>query len=179
VSNFSLTAAIQNEVPHLEDIGFPLATAATALGAVGLGSLVGKFLFGWVCDKVYAKYACAIGCVIQLNAIFILNSVQAESSVAIIWLYAILAGLGLGSWLPTMSILVANNFGLASYGAIFGITNMSQCVGASVGPLFASHMYDITHTYHQTFIILELLYVISIPAILFAERTRQKQAQPY
>lgn len=178
VSNFSITAGIQNEVPHLEDIGFPLATAATALGAVGMGSLVGKFLFGWVCDRMEAKYACVIGFIIQLGAVLVLNSVQSDSSVAFIWLYAILAGLGLGSWLPTMTVLVANNFGLASYGTIFGITNMAQSVGAAVGPLFAGHMYDTTHTYHQAFIIMELLYVIAIPAILFAERRRQKQAQP-
>jgi hypothetical protein len=29
-------------------------------------------------------------------------------------------GFGPGSWLPAMSILVSSNFGLASYGAIFG-----------------------------------------------------------
>ncbi|GAH32130.1 unnamed protein product, partial [marine sediment metagenome] len=29
-------------------------------------------------------------------------------------------GLGSGSWLPTLSMLVSTNFGLAYYGTIFG-----------------------------------------------------------
>jgi len=49
-----------NQVPHLQDIGFPVVTAAAALGTTGLGSIVGKLLFGWLCDRILAKYAWSI-----------------------------------------------------------------------------------------------------------------------
>ncbi len=177
VSNFSISAIVQNQAPHLQDIGFPMATAATALGAVGIGSLVGKFLFGGLSDKIKPKYACALGCVFQLAAVLILSKMQATSPVALIWVYALIAGLGIGSWLPTMSILVANNFGLASYGAIFGITNMALSIGSAIGPLVAGNMYDAMHTYQQAFILLAALYAIALPVILAVQPPQAKETK--
>jgi len=163
---FSQLGVLQSQVPHLEDIGFPVAAAATALGVVGLGSLIGKLGFGWLCDRIPAKYACAIGIGLQLLSIIILMNIGPASPLAIIWLYAILFGLGLGSWLPTMSMLVSTNFGLASYGAIFGIITLAQNIGAAAGPLMAGYMYDAMNTYHWAFIIFLALYAIAIPTIL-------------
>ena len=75
-------------------------------------------------------------------------------------------GLGIGSWLPTMSILVSTNFGLASYGAIFGAVNMTQRLGAAAGPLLAGYIYDAMNAYHWAFIIFLVSLTVAIPAIL-------------
>jgi hypothetical protein len=37
---------MQNHVPHLGDMGFTAAMAASAVPAVAVGSGVGKFVFG-------------------------------------------------------------------------------------------------------------------------------------
>jgi len=171
-SGFSQIGTLQSQVPHIMDIGFPLATAATALGGVGLGSLVGKFVFGWLCDHIQAKYALCIGLGLQLAALIILISVGPASPLSIIWLYAIIFGLGVGSWLPTMSMLISTNFGLASYGAIFGMINLAQSIGTATGPLMAGFMYDAMNTYHEAFIIFLILYIVAIPAILAVRRPK-------
>jgi len=180
-SNFSQVGILQNQVPHLEDIGFPLATAATALGGVGLGSTLGKLGFGWLCDRIHPKYACAIGIGLQLAGIIILMRVTPESSPAITWLYAIVMGLGVGSWLPTMSMLTSTNFGLASYGATFGMITLAQYIGSATGPLMAGYMYDATQTYHWAFIIFIVLYMVAIPTVLAVRRPKLRsptQDQP-
>ncbi|MFC1993011.1 MFS transporter [Chloroflexota bacterium] len=171
-SNFSQVGVIQNQVPYLEDAGFPVAMAATALGVLGLGSALSKFFFGWLCDHIQAKYACSIGLVLQVVSIAILMNIGPASPATIIWLYAIMMGISSGSWLPTMSMLTSTNFGLASYGAIFGAVAVSQAIGTATGPLTAGFMYDAINSYHLAFILFIALYAISIPTVLAVRRPK-------
>lgn len=169
-SQFSNMGAIQAQVPYLDDIGFPSGTAAAALGAVGLGSGIGKIFFGWLCDRIPPKYACAIGLCLQLVAILMLMNVGPTSPMAMVWLYTLTLGFSVGSWLPTMSMLVSTSFGLACYGAIFGLVNFIQNMGTGSGPLMAGYLYDSMHTYHWAFVIFAALYAIAIPAVLLVRR---------
>jgi MFS family permease len=171
-NGFSQLGITLSQVPHLEDIGFPVATAAAALGIVGLGSTIGKFGFGWLCDLIPAKYAFAIGLGLQLVGIILLINVEPTCPPATIWLYAIILGLGIGSWLPSMSILISTNFGLAAYGAIFGIITLVQSIGGATGPLMAGHMYDAMNTYHWAFIVFLALCAVSIFTILAVRRPK-------
>ena len=171
--NFSLSGLVHNQVPYLEDIGFPIATAAGALGIIGLGSLIGKFGFGWLCDRIPAKYAWSMGLFLLLASIAILMNVKPTSPLATIWLYAAIMGLSCGSWLPTMSMLISTNFGLAAYGTIFGVVSFAFYVGGATGPLMAGYMYDVTGTYRWAFIIFLALCAVAIPLILAVRRPKQ------
>jgi MFS family permease len=172
ISGFSSMGVIQNQVPYLQDKGFSLTLAASAITGLGLGSAVGKFLFGWLCDIIKARYACAISIVLLASATVILLLIKPGAPPAIIWLYAIVHGLGAGGWLPTMSILVNRNFGLVSYGAIFGMISMIQAIGVAAGPLFGGYMYDTMNTYNLAFIIMASAYVIAISAVLAVRRPK-------
>ncbi len=169
-SGFSNTGAMHAPVPFLEDIGFPTATAAAALGTVGLGSAAGKVFFGWLCDRIPAKRASALGLTLQLGGVLVLLSIRADSPLALIWAYALLLGFGLGSWLPTMSMLVSTTFGLAYYGSIFGVISFLESAGTSIGPLFAGLVFDAIGTYYPTFVTFAILYAIAIPAMLLVKR---------
>lgn len=171
-SNFSQVGMVQSQVPYLEDIGFPITAAASALGGVGLGSAIGKFGFGWLCDRMQPKYACAVGLMLQAVSIIIIMTVGPASSLGLVWAYAITMGLGMGSWLPTSSMLTSTNFGLASYGSIYGIVTLSIMGGAAIGPLMAGYMYDAMNSYFWAFIIFLALYIIAIPAILVLRRPK-------
>lgn len=169
---FSEVGVLQSQVPYLEDIGFPAAMAAGVLGGVGLWSLIGKFGFGWLCDRIQAKYACTIGLGLQFVGTIMLMSVRPASPQAIIWLYAVVIGLGIGSWLPTMSMLISTNFGLTAYGAIFGMTSLTQSIGAATGPLMAGYVHDTIGSYHWAFIIFLALYTVAVPTVLAVRRPK-------
>ena len=111
------------------------------------------------------KYACALGCIIQLTGILILRIIP-PGGYAILWLYAAVIGFGMGSWLPTMSMLTSSLFGLASYGTVFGMISLTQSIGGSIGPAVVARIYDSSHSYYQAFIVLACLYAVSLPAIL-------------
>ena len=129
---FAIMGIIQNQVAHLTDIGFSMAIAASAVGVVGISNSLGKFGFGLISDWIKPKYARAIVVVIQIIAVIIMMNLKSISPVGMVWFYAIVMGLGLGGWLPTMSLLVSGSFGLAAFGTIFGIISMINMFGGSV-----------------------------------------------
>ncbi len=169
---FSSMGLVQAPVPHLQDIGFPIQTAASALSAVGIGSALGKIAFGWLCDKMQPNKAWALGQAMMMGSIIILLAVGPGSSIVLIWAYALLAGFGMGAWLPTLSILASRTFGLAFYGAIFGALNLAQSTGTATGPFFAGLVYDATGTYYWSFITFGIMFLIGIPTILLVRRPR-------
>jgi MFS family permease len=115
---FSSVGVVQSQVPHFEDIGFSTATAVGALSILGIASAIGKFAFGWLCDKLSAKYVSAIGLGLQAIGILVLLNMSSATSQTLLWSYALLFGFSLGSWLPTMSMLTSTSFGLRSYGTL-------------------------------------------------------------
>ncbi len=172
INGFSSLGVNQSLVPYLQDAGFPAALAAGAMTFLGLGSAIGKFSFGWLCDKIKAKQACALSFVLLATSTFLLMLIGSTSPLAVAWLDAFILGLGAGGWLPTMSMLVSRNFGLASYGAIFGMVSLLQAVGGAAGPLFSGLMFDTMNTYQGAFIVFLSLYAIAIPAVLAVRRPK-------
>lgn len=170
LSQFAQVGTIQNQVPFFEEAGFPVAVTAGALGAVGLCSALTKFGFGWLCDRMQARYALAIGLLLQLASLVILMNVDADSPASMVWIYAVAMGLGIGSWLPTMSMLVSGYYGMANYGAIFGAVTIPYAVGSAVGPLVAGRMYDVAGNYDGVFVLFLVCLIVSLGTILAARR---------
>jgi MFS family permease len=175
VSHFACVGVIQSQVPHLQDIGFPVAMAAAALGLLGMFSAVSKLFFGWLCDLIKPKYAFSVSVIFMACSSFILMRVGSQSNIFYVWSYSILMGFGAGSWVPTMSMLVSTNFGMVSYGAIFGAVMLAHSIGVSIGPLFAGYIYDTTQSYHRAFVIFMALYIISIPLMLALRRPDREE----
>jgi len=172
ISAFGSLGVIQTLVPYLQDAGFPGTLAAGALTLLGLGSAIGKFSFGWLCDKIKAKQACALSFVFLSAGAILLMLVKSTTPLAIVWLNAFILGLGSGGWLPTMSMLISRNFGLTYYGAIFGMVSLFQAVGGSAGPLFSGFIFDTMNDYFWAFIVFLCLYVVAVPFILAVRRPK-------
>lgn len=173
---FAIMGIIQNQVAHLTDIGFSMAIAASAVGVVGISNSLGKFGFGLISDWIKPKYARAIVVVIQIIAVIIMMNLKSISPVGMVWFYAIVMGLGLGGWLPTMSLLVSGSFGLAAFGTIFGIISMINMFGGSTGPLFAGYVFDTTGKYATAFTTFLILYVLSLVATLLIRKPKSMQS---
>jgi MFS family permease len=166
IFGFISDGVTQHQVPHLEDIGFPVATAATALGGVALGSLSSHPLFGWLCDKIQAKYVLCLAYGLKIVAMIALMNIGPTSSLSLIWLYVICIGVSLGAWITTMSMLTGNNFGLAAYGIIFGAMNLTTSIGSATGPVFSGLMYDTMGNYHTVFWVMLGITIAAIPIAL-------------
>ena len=114
----------------------------------------------------YGMYGFALGVFFMAVGTFSLMAIDSKTPFFILWAYSITMGFGGGSWLPVISMIVSTNFGLASYGTIFGAMMLVQNLGSSTGPLFAGYIYDITKGYHWAFVTFMFLYAIAIPTVL-------------
>lgn len=180
---FSIVGTLQSQVPHLQDIGFPLLAASSALGALGLISSGAKLFFGWLCDKIHPKIVFCIGAIFLIGGIFLLTIVKPSSSPVVLWSYAFIFGIGVGCWLPIMSMMVSTIFGIGSYGLIFGGVSLIQNMGSATGPLAAGYIYDLTRSYQWAFILYLVLAVLSVPVVLSIRKRRpsgeKKSLLPY
>ena len=163
---FSHMGVMQNQVPHLEDLGFTAGIVASTMSIISILSIVGTFVFGWLCDRLSVKLVGVIGAILISVSIVLLISIKADSPGWLIWTYSTLLGLGIGSWMPVMSMLVSTNFGMVAYGTIFGALNFFQSIGAAMGPIISGYLYDKMNTYQWAFTIIAILVVLAIPLIL-------------
>lgn len=173
--SFATQAITLNQVPYMEDIGYPILTAAGALGAVGVGSAIGKFLFGILCDSIGSRWSRVIGLLLQLGAVAILLTIGADSAPAVIWVYAGLLGLGLGSWVPTQTLQVSSNLGIRDYVTIASLAGLSHTLGGAVGPLFAAYIHDTRGSYTLAFQSFAVLFAVAAIATLLTRRPASYQ----
>jgi MFS family permease len=164
----------QSAFPHLRDMGFPAPIAAVALSIHGTVQSVGMFFFGWLCDRIRVQYAAAIGIGLIALGILIFIFIRPGSPVQMVWMYAAVLAFGAGSWMPTMSMLTSSIFGIASYGAVFGMLSLFQNMGAGIGPLIAGYVYDTRHDYFWAFVIILAMVVAAMPLVLAVKRPVSK-----
>ncbi|MBN1191929.1 MAG: MFS transporter [Dehalococcoidales bacterium] len=163
---------MQNQIPHLEDLGFSAGILASTMSIVAIVSAVGPLIFGWLSDKIKIKTTSIIAVLLLVIGVLLLLNIEIDSPAWFIWMYAIILGLGIGGWMANMSLLTSHNFGLIAYGTIFGVLNAFQSLGGAVSPIFSGYFYDKTGSYDMAFITMMVLIALGLPFILALRRPR-------
>ncbi|MCE5263888.1 MAG: MFS transporter [Deltaproteobacteria bacterium] len=151
--------------PHALDMGISPFAAAMALSTLGCGSLVGRLAMGFVQDRIGAKRSMIICLVTMGVCLFGLPFIASDAA---FFVFAVLFGLALGGDTPQVPALTVQCFGMASLGVIYGFVAGAVHITASLGPLVAGYMFDLTHSYTLTFLgggVLLFLGVFSISRI--------------
>lgn len=148
--------AVGNQIGKLE--------AAAALGVVGLVSSASKFFFGWLCDRVAdAKYVAALGFFVMAAGMALL--IKADT-VVVLYLFAVVFGIGYGSMAPLMPYLTADRFGRKVLGSAYGMLIFFVAgVGGSLGPVIGGLIYDRTGSYANAWL-LNLILLVAISALI-------------
>jgi MFS family permease len=134
------------------DHGHPAMLAATAFGAMGLMSSVGRVGFGFAANRfggpgaATLSYACTAGGTAALLALEIMPGAG--------WLviFAILFGLGFGARGPIITAMATERFGGRRFGVIYGILNLGNGVAGAIGPWFGGVVHDVTGSYRVAFL---------------------------
>jgi MFS family permease len=161
---------MQNQVPHLEDLGFAAGIVASAMSIVAVTSAAGTLIFGWLCDKIKVKSTGVISIILITISIVLLLNIEINSPAWLIWTYTSTLGLGIGGWMTVMSLITSTNFGLLAYGTIYGVMNACQSIGAAAAPIFSGYFYDKTGSYDWAFIIICIAIVLGLPLVLAIRR---------
>ena len=80
--------------------------------------------------------------------------------------FIVVFGCSYGGGLSLAPLLIAESFGIASMGVIFGALGIAAMVGGAIGPIFAGGVYDATQSYHTAFIAFLVAQLVAAVAIL-------------
>ncbi len=150
-------------VPHAIDLGIPPNWATRVLATIGGLSIVGRIIMGFSSDRIGNKWALTICygflCV-SLGWLLLANRLW------MLFVFAIVYGFAHGGFFVVMSPLIAEFFGTASHGAIFGMMIFVSNIGGAIGPLLAGYVFDLTGSYRGMLWGLPLISTVGLGAAL-------------
>lgn len=150
-------------VPLLRSKGFGAGEAAAMAGLVGIGSLAGRLMGGFLLDWIDAKKVAAGSVMAPMLSCALLialpgSTLQASAA-------CLLLGLAVGTEVDACSYLAARHLGMKSFGALFGTMNGILLFGTGIAPVVANHVYDVTHSYDP--VLWGLLPLCAVSVLLF------------
>ena len=171
---FTVQMLTIHQVNYFRSLGFSPEVAATALGLYVAVSIPGRLLNGLLGSRVEPRYLAA-GCLAGfLVGIIILINVN---SLAMLYLYAVVAGVSFGGLLVIRPVMLGAYFGRTHYAQITGFTRPFGLISAAA-PLFTGLIYDSTNSYLWAFTVAAALLGLGMVMALLARPPRPKTDQP-
>jgi len=138
-------AIILNLVPVLRSTGLTPTTAASVAGIIGIATITGRIIGGWLMDRISAGVIAALSsagaAILPLVLLLLPGSVPAAAAGVAIY------GLMGGAKVPAVVYLASRHFGQRAFGVLYGAINTTIALGVGLGPLVANMVYDATHSY--------------------------------
>jgi sugar phosphate permease len=162
-----------HQVPYAQDQNIDRIAAASSVGVIGMASVLGRFFFGWLSDRIRdAKYAAAIGLFFMAAGIIVLLKAD---TVTLLFGSALLFGFGYGSMAPMIPYLVADRFGRHILGTAYGMLTFFMTVGGSIGPIITGYAYDVSGSYTSAWL-LNLTLLLMATFLILALKPRRPDA---
>lgn len=165
---FCLLIVLVHIVPHATDIGLNSKTAAGVLSTIGAVSMIGRFMCGIAIDRIGSKAILVTSFIILISALLWLRIADSQW---MLYLFASVYGLAHGGFFTAISPIVAEIFGIAAHGAIFGIVVSAGTTGGAIGPVVAGKMFDVSGTYDLVFTMITVAACISFGLTLLLRPT--------
>jgi len=158
-------------VPHAIELGIPDISAASIISiSSGLGILGNFVLGGIIGDKVGNRKIIIVGFTLISGMLFWLVFAR---ELWMLYIFAVVAGLGIGGMAASEPPLVARLFGLRSHGVILGFIGLGFTCGAAVGPYVTGYIFDLTDSYQTAFLICAVTGVIGLILAIILRPTRE------
>jgi MFS family permease len=130
---YPIFTASQQFILHIQkspSIAVDAATAGAAQSFLFATSVCGKFLFGWLSDKLPTVRVMLICCGVMFAATLILLGFLTANTV--FW-FLIPFGLGYGGTFVLIQLLAVEFFGLRDIGRILGALTVIETIGGAIG----------------------------------------------
>ncbi len=132
---------VVHTVPLLTDKGYSSETAAALMIAVGLSTMAGRLLSGYLVDRIFAPYVAAFFFLLPCLGIYLLESTISPVG-GIISL-----GLASGTEIDMIGFLTSRYFGMKRFGQLYGFLFASFVVGSAIGPYLMGFVFERSHSY--------------------------------
>lgn len=141
-----------HSVAFAVDMGFSAMLAAWAYGLMGLMSTVGRVGFGITADRIGGPWAATLSFACTAGGAAALIALEVWPRGVWLLAFALLFGLGFGARGPIITSMASDWFGGRHFGAIYGVLNLGNGLGAALGPWFGGVVHDVTGSYRLAFV---------------------------
>ena len=141
--------------------------AARVASLVLAFSLVGRLLMGWLADRYAKKYVMLFIYLLIASAIPLLFFAAAPG---LIYLFAIVFGIGLGGDYMIIPLMAAELFGVKVMGRLMGVVLTADGVAEALAPMLVGRLRDSTTSYAMGFVVLIGLALIGAAAVSLLPR---------
>jgi len=142
--SLSENGALAHLVPMLCDRGIKAGDAALTVSILGVSSLAGRLLLGWLLDYLEGSHIAMFSMLAAGTGILFLAHAQSFHSAAPA---ALIAGLGAGCELDLIPYMLRRYFGLRSFSTLYGLVYSGFAVAGAIAPLLLGRIYDKTGSY--------------------------------
>jgi predicted MFS family arabinose efflux permease len=151
---------VVHTVPLLTDKGYSPEAAATLMIAVGLSTMAGRLLSGYLVDRIFAPFVAAFFFLLPCLGIYLLDS-TISPVVGIISL-----GLASGTEIDMIGFLTSRYFGMKRFGQLYGYLFASFVVGSAIGPYMMGLAFERLHSYEPALWTFSAFMLLATGAIL-------------
>jgi MFS family permease len=144
ICSFGLFVPFVHLIPYALDHGVPQASAVLLLGAIGVGSTLGRFFLGGLADQWGRELALSLmfaGMALALGAWVFATGFWGMAA------FALAYGVFYGGFVAILPALVMDYFGGRNVSGIIGVLYTSVAFGTLVGPSAAGFAFDVSHSY--------------------------------
>ena len=170
---------VTHQIAHAVDVGFDKVFAASIFGLMGVISIGGRILFGYLADVSRREIVFTWVQIISAIGVVALLAMRDTSLPWLLYIYAICYGLGQGSRALVLSAISADIFHGKHFGAIFGYFTFSIGIGGATGAWLGGFLFDVTDSYVVPFLVSLACLVVSVFIVLASSRivTAQKEIE--
>ena len=141
---------VVHTVPILTDHGYAPNQAAALMIAVGLSTMAGRLLSGYLVDNVFAPYVAAFFFLLPSLGLYFLGS----ATLPILGIISI--GLASGTEVDMIAFLTSRYFGLRRFGQLYGLLFAVFTAGPAIGPYLMGLSFVRLHSYAPILILFSL-----------------------
>jgi len=167
--------AMGHGVVHLIDLGHSEKMASFSIGLIAMGSIGGRLLGGWLGDRIEPRFIWSAALVVMFASVFLLKN---ASTLAMVYAYAAMSGIGMGASLVCMLTLTGNYFGTEAYPKIVGWLLSIGTVLAAISPILAGVAYDRSGSYQTAFYGAMFITLIGASLMPFATPPQKGKPEP-
>lgn len=168
---------VTHQVAHVVDVGYGKIFAASVFGIMGVVSIAGRLIFGYLADVMRREVVYTWVQLVSAVGTAALMATVDNSAPWLLYVYAVFYGMGQGSRALVLSAISIDVFKGKNFGAIFGYFTLSVGVGGAIGAWLGGFLFDVTRGYMVAFSISLGCLILSVFVVWMSTRNIRKQKE--